>query len=76
MNNKTNLSVEIEEARARAFYLIKKYTSYTFLDQARNLYQQFLDAFERQLRNPPKEVLQHPYAEYLQKNMRVSMFII
>ncbi|WP_032867303.1 Imm72 family immunity protein [Acinetobacter sp. 1000160] len=67
LNNQTNLPVEIQEARARAFYLIKKYTSYTFLDQARNLYQQFLDAFERQLRNPPKEVLQHPYAEYLQK---------
>ncbi|ENU92284.1 hypothetical protein F971_02173 [Acinetobacter vivianii] len=67
LNNHSILPVEIKEARAKAFYLIKKYTSYTFLDQARNLYQQFLDAFERQLRNPPKEVQQHQYAEHLHK---------
>lgn len=67
INSKDILLVEIQEARAKAFYLIKKYTSYTYLDQARNLYQQFLDAFERQLRNPPKEVQQHQYAEHLQK---------
>ena len=67
INNENILSVDIKEVRNKAFYLIKKYTSYTFLDQTRVLYQQFLDAFERQLRNPPKEVLQHQYAEHLQK---------
>ena len=54
MLNPTTMTAEQEkEARAQAFYLLKKYTSYTFLDRARQLQQDFLDAIERQLRNPP-----------------------
>jgi len=54
MLNPITMTAEQErEARAQAFYLLKKYTSYTFLDRARQLQQDFLDAIERQLRNPP-----------------------
>ncbi len=55
------------EARDKAFHLIKKYTSYTFLDFAIGLNQQFLDAFEEQLNNPPLDVKQYQYAEAAQK---------
>lgn len=54
------------DTRNKAFYLIKKYTSYTFLDYARNLNQQFLDAFEQLLNNPPPKVQQYKYAEAAQ----------
>ena len=48
LNPKFMAPMQEQESRNKAFYLIKKYTSYTFLDQIRVLYQQFLDAFERQ----------------------------
>ncbi|WP_075168352.1 Imm72 family immunity protein [Acinetobacter indicus] len=67
LNPKFMAPMQEQESRNKAFYLIKKYTSYTFLDQIRVLYQQFLDAFERQLRNPPKKVLQHQFSDHLQK---------
>lgn len=54
------------ELRDKAFYLIKKYTSYTFLDYVRGLYQQFLDGFEQQLKYPPLEILEHKYTEHMQ----------
>ncbi|MDH4451398.1 MAG: Imm72 family immunity protein [Rhodoferax sp.] len=54
MLNPTTMTAEQEQqARDQAFYLLKKYTSYTFLDRARQLQQDFVDAIERQLRNPP-----------------------
>jgi len=53
LNPATMTTEQEQEARAQAFYLLKKYTSYTFLDRACQLQQDFLDAVERQLRNPP-----------------------
>src|SRR5262245_29787138 len=52
------------QARDRAFYLLKKYTSFTFLDRIRALCQGFLDAFLAQLKNPPAAVVNSPYAAH------------
>ncbi len=68
LNPNTMSPMQEQEARNKAFYLIKKYTSYTFLDYARKLNQQFLDAFERQLRNPSLDFLQSKDVEYFQKH--------
>lgn len=57
---------QVFELRDKAFYLIKKYTSYTFLDYVRGLYQQFLYGFEQQLKDPPLEILEHKYTEHMQ----------
>lgn len=43
---------EARELRDKTFYLVKKYTSFTFLDHARTQYQAFLDEFATQLNNP------------------------
>lgn len=45
------------ELRNKTFYLIKKYTSYSVLKKAFLLDEQFVDAFESQLRNPTNKVL-------------------
>lgn len=56
--NKTSMfdqamTVEEErETRDTVFHLLKKYTSYTFLDEARRQCHAFLDAFAAQLSNP------------------------
>ena len=39
-------------ARAKAFYLLKKWTSFTFLNHAVRLYQDFLAAYAMQLNTP------------------------
>ncbi|MEB0014424.1 Imm72 family immunity protein [Glaciimonas sp. Cout2] len=55
-----------QQARNQAFYLLKKYTSFTFLDQARLRYQGFLDAFVNQLKTPPLAVQNYRYAVHAQ----------
>lgn len=67
LNPQTTSPSQEFDARNKAFYLIKKYTSYTFLDYARSLNQQFLDAFEQLLNNPTIEVRQYKYAEAAQR---------
>ena len=54
LNPQTMTEQEERDARDRAFYLVKRYTSYTFLDQTRALHQQLLNAFARQLNNPAR----------------------
>lgn len=58
------------EARDKAFYLVKKYTSYTFLDRARRAYQEFLDAFEWQLSDPECVQFSVPeeYGQYIMQH--------
>lgn len=46
------------KTRDQAFYLIKKYTSYRHLDVIYKLEKEFVDAFEKQLRHPPKSLQQ------------------
>jgi len=41
-----------QDARAKAFYLLKKWTSFTFLDHAVGLYRDFLGAYAKQLDTP------------------------
>ena len=43
--------------RTRAFYLLKKYTSYRLLKEAYFLDEKFVNAFERQLRQPSSKIL-------------------
>ena len=43
---------EARDLRNKAFHLLKLYTSFTFLDHGRQAYQDFLDAFARQLNDP------------------------
>ena len=52
LNPQTITEREERDARDKTFYLVKKYTSYTFLDHARKQYQAFLNAFARQLNDP------------------------
>ena len=51
-NPQTMTEREDQDARDKTFYLVKKYTSYTFLEQARMQYQAFLNAFALQLNDP------------------------
>lgn len=52
LNPKTMTMAQQEEARAKAFHLIKKYTSLTFLEHAVEFYRQFLKAYAQQLDTP------------------------
>ncbi|WP_414448212.1 Imm72 family immunity protein [Burkholderia sp. 22PA0099] len=52
LNTLTMTEVEERDARAKAFYLIKKWTSLTYLEHAVRLYRDFLDAYARQLDTP------------------------
>ncbi|MDR5854832.1 Imm72 family immunity protein [Caballeronia sp. LZ062] len=45
-----------DEARDRAFYLLKKYTSATLLRHAIALYREFLSDFEREINRPEVEI--------------------
>ncbi|MDY7547203.1 Imm72 family immunity protein [Glaciimonas sp. CA11.2] len=65
MQNRQTMTPEQEQqTRGQAFYLVKKYTSFTFLSQVRLRYQGFLDAFLKQLQNPPLTVQNDPDAAY------------
>ncbi|MDY7545130.1 Imm72 family immunity protein [Glaciimonas sp. CA11.2] len=67
MQNRQSMTPEQEQqARNQAFYLLKKYTSFTFLDQVRLRYQGFLDVFVKQLKNPPLTVQNYRYAAHTQ----------
>jgi len=44
LNPNTMTPAQQEDARAKAFYLLKKYTSLTFLEHAVAFYRQFLKA--------------------------------
>ncbi|WP_256858361.1 Imm71 family immunity protein [Burkholderia cenocepacia] len=53
MLNTLTMTPEQElDARAKAFYLLKKWTSVTFLDHAVGLYRDFLHAYAKQLDTP------------------------
>ena len=52
LNPQTMTESEERNARDRTFYLLKKFTSYTFIDYARGGYREFLNAFARQLNDP------------------------
>jgi len=49
--------------RDQAFYLLKKYTSWTFLDYARRLFQQFTEAHFALINKPTFEMVNYEYAE-------------
>ena len=67
MNNRKTITREQEkQTRDQAFYLLKKYTSFTFLDQTRLRYQGFLDAFVNQLKNPSLALQNDPDADFYQ----------
>lgn len=65
LDPKTMTPEQAQQARAQAFYLLKKFTSYTFLDKARALYQGYLDAYERLLNNPVYPRKRIWYKEFL-----------
>lgn len=46
-----------QSLRNKAFYLLKKYTSYRLLEMTYSLNKEFVEAFERQLRQPSSRVL-------------------
>ncbi|MBC7700398.1 Imm72 family immunity protein [Aquabacterium sp.] len=52
LNPKIMTQAQQEEARAKAFHLLKKYTSLTFLEHAVEFYRQFLKAYAQQLDTP------------------------
>ncbi|WP_307872267.1 Imm71 family immunity protein, partial [Burkholderia sp. LMG 13014] len=58
MLNTLTMTPEQEQgARAQAFYLLKKWTSFTFLEYAVGLYRDFLGAYAKQLDTPsPNQV--------------------
>ena len=56
-----------DEARDRAFYLLKKYTSATLLRHAIDLYREFLRDFEREIKRPEVEI---DYSDDLVRFMR------
>lgn len=65
LNPKTMTAQDEAAARAQAFYLLKRFTSFTFLDKARELYQGFLDAFASQLHDPHYANYVGPYKAYM-----------
>lgn len=56
-----------DDARDRAFYLLKKYTSATLLRRAIALYREFLRDFEREIKRPEIEI---DYSDDLLRFMR------
>ncbi|WP_176061982.1 Imm72 family immunity protein [Paraburkholderia phymatum] len=56
-----------DDARDRAFYLLKKYTSATLLQRAIDLYREFLRDFEREIKRPEVEI---DYSDDLVRFMR------
>ncbi|MGF6768237.1 hypothetical protein P3T18_000707 [Paraburkholderia sp. GAS199] len=52
LNTLTMSREQEQDARAKAFYLLKKWTSLTFLDYTVKLYQDFLTAYGTQLNTP------------------------
>ena len=52
LNPKTMTPAQEEDARAKAFHLLKKYTSLTFLEHAVGFYRRFLNAYAQQLDTP------------------------
>lgn len=52
LNTLTVAPQQEQDARAKAFFLLKKWTSVTFLDHAIGLYREFLAAYARQLDTP------------------------
>ncbi|WP_250472590.1 Imm72 family immunity protein [Caballeronia sp. GAFFF1] len=56
-----------DDARARAFYLLQKYTSATLLQRAIDLYREFLRDFEREVKRPEnaKDSMQSSYQQDL-----------
>ncbi|MEB0014043.1 Imm72 family immunity protein [Glaciimonas sp. Gout2] len=67
MQNRLTMTPEQEPlVRDQAFYLLKKYTSFTFIDQARLRYQGFLDAFLKQLKNLSPALQNDPDADFYQ----------
>ncbi|MDA0570973.1 Imm72 family immunity protein [Burkholderia gladioli] len=65
LNTLTILPEQEKDARAKAFYLLKKWTSVTFLDRAVRLYLDFLSAYAKQLDTPsPNQMdLEHRYVK-------------
>lgn len=65
LNTLTMLPEQEKDARAKAFYLLKKWTSVTFLDRAVRLYLDFLSAYAKQLDTPsPNQMdLEHRYVK-------------
>ena len=59
------LSDETEAKRAKAFHLLKKFTSWTFVNHSIGLYRSFLDAYEKQLDTPS------PNQQWLEETYRV-----
>lgn len=57
INHENILSVDIKEVRNKAFYLLKKYTSYRILEINYLWNKEFVEAFERQLRHPSSTLL-------------------
>jgi hypothetical protein len=52
LNTLTMTPEQEQDARAKAFYLLKKWISFTFLDHAVGLYRDFLGAYAKQLDTP------------------------
>ncbi len=52
LSPKTMTLEQEAESRAKAFHLLKKWTSLTFINQAVGMYRLFLDAYEKQLDTP------------------------
>nr|WP_236668433.1 Imm72 family immunity protein [Burkholderia sp. ISTR5] len=63
LNTLTMTEAQEQDARAKAFYLIKKWTSLTYLEHAVQLYRDFLDAYAKQMDspNPNQDELEKAY---------------
>ena len=53
-----SIVLDMQRARDKVFYLLKKYTSHNYLSVIYKLEKEFVDAFEQQLRHPPHSVQQ------------------
>ncbi|MBJ9661036.1 Imm71 family immunity protein, partial [Burkholderia gladioli] len=63
LNTLAMTDAQEHDARDKAFYLLKKWTSLTFLEQAVRLYRDFLGAYAQQLNSPSpnQEELEEAY---------------
>ena len=60
-----------EQKQREAFYLIKKYSSYTWYAEIYRLWKQFCDGHEMMMRDPDKYLLGNPVTPWWEQNMQM-----
>jgi hypothetical protein len=63
--------MDYEQKQREAFYLIKKYSSYTWYAEIYRLWKAFCDGYEMYMRDPDKYLLGRPVTPWWEENLKV-----